>query len=156
MPLLALSGLIVFFVFLKNGKLLRLFHHLSTGKYKQAYDTIYNKAREIVLVFRRARQGYVSTLEGPKSLVLLIIHPEYGVISPPQGIKHRQSGTFLAKVDFSKEREGRRGEVRFCLKLLFWFVVARRAPHHRYHHTRTRVLVLCFTLNTSPRMDCWG
>jgi hypothetical protein len=84
MPLLALSCLIVFFVFLKNGKLLRLFHHLSTGKYKQAYDTIHNKAREIVLVFRRARQGFVSTLEVLKSLVLLIIHPEYGVISPPK------------------------------------------------------------------------
>jgi hypothetical protein len=48
-------------------------------------------------------------LEGPKASVLFIIHAVYGVIGP-SWCQARQSGTSLPKVDFSKEREGRRGD----------------------------------------------
>jgi hypothetical protein len=61
-------------------------------------------------------------------LVHFIIHHVYGAIGPLK-CQARQSDTSVPKFDFSKQREGGRGDCLGFFEFYFSFVVARRTHH---------------------------
>jgi hypothetical protein len=152
----------VFFVHL--GELLRLLLHLFFLKILVSinnHTTLHKKVGEIVMVFRRLRQGYVTFWRVPK-----IVGPPHRPSCiwrnlSPQGCQERQKWLIYDSV-WLLERARKRVRTEETKALRFCWVQHKirsslPAAHHTTpHHHASFVFFWCLIhLNTSSRRVCW-